>query len=166
MSYYYNEGKDQLKTWNQIKSDNPNTSFPTEPSIDLLKGFGYEPVILGEMPTSSSELKVVVQDGVKKESDGWTMKYKEIDLHSDYTDPDGKTVTKESQDTKYLEQSAKNKADRMRRIRNNILAETDFYALSDVTMSDDMKTYRQALRDISKHSNWPNITESDWPNKP
>jgi len=26
---------------------------------------------------------------------------------------------------------------------------TDWYALSDVTMSDDMKTYRQKLRDIT-----------------
>lgn len=34
--------------------------------------------------------------------------------------------------------------------RNALLAETDFYALSDVTMSNDMKTYRQALRDITK----------------
>ena len=32
--------------------------------------------------------------------------------------------------------------------RNILLAETDFYALSDVTMSDDMKTYRQELRDL------------------
>ena len=32
--------------------------------------------------------------------------------------------------------------------RNSLLAETDFYALSDVTMSDDMKTYRQELRDL------------------
>ena len=32
--------------------------------------------------------------------------------------------------------------------RNQLLAETDFYALSDVTMSDDMKTYRQDLRDL------------------
>ena len=38
----------------------------------------------------------------------------------------------------------------LRKQRNNLLAETDFYALSDVTMSDDMKTYRQALRDITK----------------
>ena len=36
----------------------------------------------------------------------------------------------------------------MRSKRNRLLAETDFYALSDVTMSDDMKTYRQALRDL------------------
>ena len=32
--------------------------------------------------------------------------------------------------------------------RNRLLAETDFYALSDVTMSDDIKTYRQELRDL------------------
>ena len=36
----------------------------------------------------------------------------------------------------------------LRSRRNRLLAETDFYALSDVTMSDDMKTYRQDLRDL------------------
>ena len=37
----------------------------------------------------------------------------------------------------------------MRSKRNSLLAETDFYALSDVTMSEDMTTYRQALRDLT-----------------
>ena len=36
----------------------------------------------------------------------------------------------------------------LRSRRNQLLAETDYYALSDVTMSDDMKTYRQELRDL------------------
>ena len=36
----------------------------------------------------------------------------------------------------------------LREKRDRLLAETDFYALSDVTMSDDMKTYRQELRDL------------------
>ena len=36
----------------------------------------------------------------------------------------------------------------LREKRNRLLAETDYYALSDVTMSDDMKTYRQDLRDL------------------
>ena len=36
----------------------------------------------------------------------------------------------------------------MRAKRNRLLAETDFYALSDVTMSEDMTNYRQALRDL------------------
>ena len=37
---------------------------------------------------------------------------------------------------------------RLRVKRNRLLAETDFYALSDVTMSEDMTNYRQALRDL------------------
>ena len=37
---------------------------------------------------------------------------------------------------------------RLRERRNNLLKATDFYALSDVTMSEDMTTYRQALRDL------------------
>jgi hypothetical protein len=36
----------------------------------------------------------------------------------------------------------------MRVKRNRLLAETDFYALSDVILSSDMTTYRQALRDL------------------
>ena len=37
----------------------------------------------------------------------------------------------------------------LRAKRNALLLETDFYALSDVTMSSEMTTYRQALRDIT-----------------
>ena len=33
--------------------------------------------------------------------------------------------------------------------RDNLLKETDIFALADLTMTDDMKTYRQALRDIT-----------------
>ena len=33
--------------------------------------------------------------------------------------------------------------------RNNLLAQTDYLALSDQTMSAEMTTYRQALRDIT-----------------
>jgi hypothetical protein len=36
----------------------------------------------------------------------------------------------------------------LRKIRNSLLAETDWMANSDVTMSDDWKTYRQQLRDL------------------
>ena len=37
----------------------------------------------------------------------------------------------------------------LRAKRNALLLQTDFYALSDVTMSAEMTTYRQALRDIT-----------------
>tara|TARA_B100001939_G_scaffold330317_1_gene327369 strand:- start:126 stop:347 length:222 start_codon:yes stop_codon:yes gene_type:complete len=44
---------------------------------------------------------------------------------------------------------------KVREHRNRLLAETDYLALSDVTMSDNMKTYRQALRDIPQQSSFP-----------
>jgi hypothetical protein len=53
-----------------------------------------------------------------------------------------------------------------RDIRNSLLAETDWMAGSDVTMSNDWKTYRQALRDLPTHSNWPDLKDEDWPTKP
>jgi len=38
---------------------------------------------------------------------------------------------------------------KLREERDVLLKETDYFALSDVTMSSDMATYRQALRDIT-----------------
>ena len=56
---------------------------------------------------------------------------------------------------------------RLRSERNRRLAETDFYALSDVTMSSDMQTYRQNLRDLPSGKDTvekcDNVT---WPTKP
>ena len=39
--------------------------------------------------------------------------------------------------------------DTLRAERNKLLAETDYFALSDVTLADNMKTYRQELRDLT-----------------
>ena len=56
---------------------------------------------------------------------------------------------------------------RLRLERNRRLAETDFYALSDVTMSDDMKTYRQNLRDLPSDKDTVEKCENvTWPTKP
>jgi hypothetical protein len=50
--------------------------------------------------------------------------------------------------------------------RNTLLAKTDYFALTDVTMDAPMTTYRQSLRDLPSHANWPNLDEADWPTKP
>ena len=55
----------------------------------------------------------------------------------------------------------------LRSRRNRLLAETDFYGNSDVTMSDDMKTYRQALRDLPDGKDTVEKCENaTWPTKP
>lgn len=62
----------------------------------------------------------------------------------------------------------------LRRQRDAKLAETDWTALSDVTMADNMATYRQALRDLPASNDGKNASlASDgslenvtWPQKP
>ena len=55
----------------------------------------------------------------------------------------------------------------LRQERNRKLAETDFYALSDVTMSEDMTTYRQNLRDITEGLTTVEEVEAvEFPTKP
>ena len=51
----------------------------------------------------------------------------------------------------------------VRRDRDRRLAETDYLALSDGTLANNMKTYRQTLRDVPTQSDVDNIT---WPAKP
>ena len=55
----------------------------------------------------------------------------------------------------------------LRSRRDALLAETDFYALSDVTMPDDMKTYRQELRDLpSGKDTVAKCDDATFPTKP
>ena len=55
----------------------------------------------------------------------------------------------------------------LRAKRNRLLAETDFYALSDVTMSSDMETYRQNLRDLPDGKDTvEKCTDATFPTKP
>ena len=69
---------------------------------------------------------------------------------------------------KAFEDNAPNRnMEKLRKQRDLLLAETDFYALGDVTMSENMKTYRQALRDITSQTPTDiNLSNINWPTKP
>jgi len=55
----------------------------------------------------------------------------------------------------------------LRSKRNRLLAETDYLALSDNTLSSDMETYRAALRDLPDGKDTvAKCTNATWPTKP
>lgn len=56
------------------------------------------------------------------------------------------------------------KAEQYRYVRDDLLAETDWWAVADRTMTDAEISYRQALRDISAQEGFP--TTITWPTKP
>lgn len=60
--------------------------------------------------------------------------------------------------------SAPAKEEMVRNKRDELLRQTDWTASTDVTMSDEMRAYRQALRDVPAQAGFPdNVT---WPTKP
>ena len=55
-------------------------------------------------------------------------------------------------------------AEEARSKRDSLLAATDWQALSDITMTAEMTTYRQALRDVPAQVGFPSAI--DWPTSP
>ena len=56
---------------------------------------------------------------------------------------------------------------KLRHERNKLLAETDYLALKDITLSNDMKAYRKALRDLPATLNNTTVLQTiTWPTKP
>ena len=55
----------------------------------------------------------------------------------------------------------------LRQKRNRLLAETDYFALSDNTLADNMKKYRQDLRDLTTGlDTTTKVANVTWPTKP
>ena len=59
-----------------------------------------------------------------------------------------------------------NNSDDVRLARNSKLAESDWMDMSDNSMTAGWTEYRQALRDITGHENFPVLEDSDWPVTP
>ena len=79
--------------------------------------------------------------------------------------------TDEEINAKVIELRAAEPMRLLRQERNQKLSETDWMANSDVTMTDDWKTYRQALRDLPSTTSpnldeQGNLTNVTWPKKP
>lgn len=66
-----------------------------------------------------------------------------------------------------VEPEEENAATSMRRHRAHLLKSSDWTQMPDSPLADEKKgewaAYRQALRDITSHANWPNLNDSDWP---
>lgn len=137
-------------TIGDLRRENPTTSFPKQLPNAILSEHGIYSVTISERPTFDGRTQRLTQNQIPQSADsgwviGWTIVDKTSDQIQEYDDKISKSV---------------------RDHRNTLLAETDYFALTDVTMDAAMTTYRQALRDITAHENWPDLEKADWPTKP
>ena len=113
-------------------------------------------VLRGE-PTSEAEFNEMFRKVTGEDDNGSAI---------ESSDPNDFGVTWTQVNTKKTELTNGEPLEELRRQRNAKLAETDFYALSDVTMSAEMTTYRQALRDITDTYSSVDDDGFTWPTKP
>jgi hypothetical protein len=165
MSEYRERTTGEVKTQGEWRAAFPNMSLPKVWNSNVCDAMNLDPVFASPAATTSA-YQTSVRDGVEQDSSGnWVEKYVAQDMFADTT-VDGVTTTKAEHEAAYQAELDATTAAGHRSTRNSLLAETDWTAMSDVTMADNMKTYRQALRDLPTHSNWPNLEDADWPTKP
>jgi len=135
-------------TLGQLRRDNPQTSFPKVIPDSLLADYNVYPCTIVDV-----DVDPLVQ----------------TKTYGDYTQTSYENPLLNTVNTWSVQMVASNlpqqKAERnIRERRNSLLAQTDYLALSDNTLSTEMATYRQALRDITNQEGFPyNVT---WPSKP
>ena len=156
----------ELKTQGEVRRMHSNTSLPKVWDANVCSALGIDPILEAPKPEVTGYTQAV-RNGVTQDAKGnWVQAWSVVDIFQDYTDDEGVTHTKADQEAAYQADLDAKAAASVRSTRDAKIAETDWMALTDVTMSTEMAAYRQALRDITTHANFPNLQDSDWPTKP
>lgn len=122
---------------------------------EALAALDVEDYMLRGIPTNESEFNSMFTKITGEDSDGTAI---EDSTPANF----GVTWTQVSAKLTELENAEPMKL--LREERNSKLAETDWWASSDLTMTAAQTTYRQALRDIP--DNYSSLETVVWPTKP
>jgi len=131
-----------------LKSAHPSTSFPKRIPDAGFPEFGVYPVSEEDAPSYEQRTQKIEREAPSLSGSAWLI---------------GWSVVNKTQDE--IEQYDQRAASKNRFKRNELLAATDYFALTDVTMDAAMTNYRQQLRDITNHANWPHLSDDDFPTK-
>ena len=131
----------------QLRKDNPQVSFPKNPTDALLASYNVSPVTTTERPVYDPITQNLSEGTPTLTAGVWTQVWVVTEA----------TIDEVIQRTNDLAKST-------RAQRDEFLRETDWMALSDVTMEPYWREYRQQLRDVTAQEGYPYSVI--WPTKP
>jgi hypothetical protein len=142
-TYPYNVGK--------LRRDNPNTSFPKTVPDTVLAEWSVYSVTVEDQPSFSERTQTCTQEAQPSLiSNVWTI---------------GWTVTDKTAEE--VQQYDDNVAASNRSQRDSLLSDSDWTQVADAPVdATAWTTYRQSLRNLPIHADWPNLVDADWPTKP
>ena len=153
MSNYRHKETGEVKSQGQWRAEYPNTSLPKVWTASTLEFLKLDEVLASPRPEYDPTTHSVSLNGAKLEDGNWVQNWVVEEFSESVK------AEKKAEATAKAEASVRSRRDRL-------LRQTDWTALTDVTMSPEMAAYRQALRDITDHSSFPDLEESEWPTKP
>lgn len=141
-------------TVGNLRRDNPNTSFPAKIPDETLNSFGVYSVTQEAAPSFDRRTQSAARaEAPVLEGGAWVLKWVVSNKTADEISAYDASI-----------------GDANRRTRNELLTHSDWTVLQDSPLSDaqvaDWVVYRQALRDITSHANWPHLNKEDWPTQP
>jgi hypothetical protein len=164
MTEYRDRTTGEIKSQGQLRKENSNMSMPKVWNSDVYDALNVDPVLRSPQPTEGIGVyQKIRRSGATQDAEGnWVEAWESVDIFSD----DPELGTKAEQEAAYQQELDSNATQRNRTVRDALLSDTDWWASSDLTMTAEQTAYRQALRDITTHANWPHLDEADWPTKP
>lgn len=144
-------GVPELYTINKLKQENSNVSFKMPITDDVLAEFGVYRVKTQEFPSIDDLTQYAAIDDTPKLIDGqWTFVWNVF-----------------NKTPEQIEENKKEIGNMNRGTRNDLLSASDWTQLPDAPVdSSAWAAYRQSLRDITEHENFPLLNDSDWPVAP
>lgn len=135
------DGQPETYSVDQLRMDNPSTSFPREPSDALLATFDVFPYTRPAQPDVNWMTSTLIDGQFEQDSAGnWVQPFIVEPLP--------------------IEDASRN----VRGQRDFLLSQTDWMALSDTGLTPEWAAYRQELRDITSQPGFPMSVV--WPTKP
>jgi hypothetical protein len=152
----------EVKTQGEVRRMHSNTSLPRVWDANVCSALGIDPVLAAPKPEVTGYTQAIRNGATQDANGNWVQAWSVVDMFADTTE-DGVTTTKAEHEAAYQADLDAKAAESVRTQRDTKLANTYWTALTDVTMAAEMTAYRQALRDITSHANFPHLQDSDWP---
>jgi hypothetical protein len=163
------------KTQVQLRKEHSNMSLPQSWTEDTFALLNVARVQKTEAP-AVGQYQTAQKDGIENVGGVWKEKWSVVDMFTDYTDDEGVTHTKAEQESAYQADLDAKVAESVRTQRDKLLAECDWVTVKAVDQNAQDSfgiqvpqvwlDYRQALRDITNHANFPSLQDADWPVEP
>ena len=137
-----------------LRKDNPSTSFPSRIPEDMLASYEVFKVLVDHEPTFDEKNYRPLLAETPVFVDGeWRLQW---------------SILEKTEEEK--QQYYNGETSRIRSQRDRLLADSDWRVIkaqeTNVSMDQTWIDYRQALRDISYHPNFPYLDDEDWPTAP